>query len=797
MIIHRSPLIDAQRAITRLCEEAERATGDWLIMIDDFHSAQSGATEAMLDTLLSQLPPNFRIALSTRKRPKLPLAQLLADGQLLELNVDDLRFSDTEARELFGDKLKPTELEHLLSHSEGWAIVLQMARFLIAKHKDAGKLIEKLRGSEQDISHYLAQQVLASLSAESQRLLVDTAFLDKVTHELADHVRCASDSRAVLADLESIQAFFVPQKEGDRIWYRHHPMFGEFLWALHMEADADERRMSHRRAAEWYAKESLVLDAIRHARLAEDSALATAVFEAAGGATLGLSRGLSILRQALNLVPDEWIYGSPSFLLARALILYKSGQFSQAREHIEHVRKLMNRNVSAAIKRDFLLLTMLTVGYEDVPVTSSSLSDTERLLRKTPTSEHWFRGWINNLLAIMNFRYGNLTASRAAAVNAMAHYVSVGTVYTQFFAQVLTGIAEAAKGQFYPASLAYRAALRLARRHFASDRAMMALVHLLAAEISYERNRLKRAERLLNSALPTIENFEGWMEIYCCGYLTAASVAFHGRGLAAAQGVLDRAEATAETRNLPRLQLNSLIKKLELLTASGNLVAARDVAEQLAEGEGAAGLGRVRDEVIARSTWFELQGATIALALLALRQGHFQEVVALLNGHIAPSEAIERPAFLLRKLLMLAIAEYRLDRKDTAVTYLSQAIAHPMRRNYLRLFLELQTDLAVVVQGCIDDASGKKRSLSAGMSVIVGDEWLSGLLRKGQLHGTLSVREAQILAFLKNGLPNKSIANELRVSERTVKFHLQNIFEKLRVNNRTEALSVAHQRHLV
>lgn len=797
MIIHRSPLSDAQRAITRLCEEAEKAPGEWLIMIDDFHSAQSGATEAMLDTLLSRLPPNFRIGLATRKRPKLPLAQLLADGQLLELNVDDLRFSDAEARELFGDKLKPTELQHLLSHSEGWAIVLQMARFLITKHKDAGKLIEKLRGSEQDISHYLARQVLASLSAESQRLLVDTAFLDKITHELADHVRGTADSRAILADLESIQAFFVPHKEGDRIWYRHHPMFGEFLWALHMETDADERRVAHIRAAEWYAKEGFVLNAVRHARLADDFALATTVFEGAGGATLGLSRGLSILRQSLNLVPDEWIYRSPSLLLARALLLYKNGQFSQAREHIEHVRKLMNRNVSAAVKRDFLLLTMLTVGYEDVPITPSSISDTEKLLRKTPTSEHWFRGWINNLLAIMNFRHGNLTASRAAAVNAMAHYVSVGTVYTQFFAQVLTGIAEAAKGQFYPASLAYRAAVRLARQHFASDRAMMALVHLLLAEISYERNRLKRAEQLLSNALPTIENFEGWMEIYCCGYLTAASVAFHARGLAAAQGVLDRAEATAETRNLPRLKLNSLIKKLELLTASGNLVAARDVAEHVAEDSAAAGSWRIRDAVAARSTWFELQGATIALALLGLREGHCQGVVALLNGQITPSEAMERPAFVLRKLLILAVAEYRLDRKDTAIMYLAQAVAHPMRRSYRRLFLDMEADLAPVVLGCLGEENGKKPSLDPGMRVIAGDEWLSGLLPKGPAHGALSVREAQILAFLKNGLPNKSIANELRVSERTVKFHLQNIFEKLHVNNRTEALSVAHQRHLV
>ena len=111
----------------------------------------------------------------------------------------------------------------------------------------------------------------------------------------------------------------------------------------------------------------------------------------------------------------------------------------------------------------------------------------------------------------------------------------------------------------------------MARQHFGSDQAMTALVKLLAAEISYERNRLKRAEKLLSDALPIIEKFEGWMEIYCSGYLTAASVAFHVRGIASALAILDRAETTADTRNLPRLRLNCTIKRLELLAMSGNL----------------------------------------------------------------------------------------------------------------------------------------------------------------------------------------------------------------------------------
>lgn len=51
----------------------------------------------------------------------------------------------------------------------------------------------------------------------------------------------------------------------------------------------------------------------------------------------------------------------------------------------------------------------------------------------------------------------------------------------------------------------------------------------------------------------------------------------------------------------------------------------------------------------------------------------------------------------------------------------------------------------------------------------------------------LSNREAEVLAFVAQGLTNPQIAKELIVSENTVRFHLKNIFEKLAVSNRTEA----------
>lgn len=61
----------------------------------------------------------------------------------------------------------------------------------------------------------------------------------------------------------------------------------------------------------------------------------------------------------------------------------------------------------------------------------------------------------------------------------------------------------------------------------------------------------------------------------------------------------------------------------------------------------------------------------------------------------------------------------------------------------------------------------------------------------------LTEREKEILQTLAKGYSNKEIANELCISEHTVKIHLKNILKKLHMNNRIQAAVYAHQQGLV
>ncbi|HEV2583264.1 MAG TPA: response regulator transcription factor, partial [Ktedonobacteraceae bacterium] len=67
----------------------------------------------------------------------------------------------------------------------------------------------------------------------------------------------------------------------------------------------------------------------------------------------------------------------------------------------------------------------------------------------------------------------------------------------------------------------------------------------------------------------------------------------------------------------------------------------------------------------------------------------------------------------------------------------------------------------------------------------------------GSLLDALTPRELEVLRLLARGLRNKEIAARLFVSERTVNFHLANIYQKMNVSGRTEALSKAHEQGLI
>lgn len=70
-------------------------------------------------------------------------------------------------------------------------------------------------------------------------------------------------------------------------------------------------------------------------------------------------------------------------------------------------------------------------------------------------------------------------------------------------------------------------------------------------------------------------------------------------------------------------------------------------------------------------------------------------------------------------------------------------------------------------------------------------------LTKGQENHMLTAREIEVLGMVAEGLTNKEIASKLFISEKTVKNHITNVFKKLEVSGRTEAVVQAMKRSII
>ncbi len=146
-----------------------------------------------------------------------------------------------------------------------------------------------------------------------------------------------------------------------------------------------------------------------------------------------------------------------------------------------------------------------------------------------------------------------------------------------------------------------------------------------------------------------------------------------------------------------------------------------------------------------------------------------------------------------------ALRQIKLLNPDTRVLLLSTLD----REEYLYETLRAGADGYVLKDIQPDELAQAVRSVARGEMLVhpqIASRLISRFGRQGRAINTLeslTARELEVLRLLARGLRNKEIATRLYVSERTVNFHLANIYQKLNVSGRTAALSKAHEQGLL
>jgi LuxR family transcriptional regulator, maltose regulon positive regulatory protein len=775
-----APDLDGATVVGRLLEDVSWLDERLWLVIDDLHELQAEEAIHCLELLLESAPPQLRIVLLTRRDLRLGLHRLRLEGDLTEIRGEDLRFTLAESGALLeaaGVKLSDAALGSLVARTEGWAAGLRLAALSLARDPDPERFAERFSGRERAVAEYLLAEVLERQPRDVSRLLLRTSMLERVSGPLADRLTGTPGSERILWALEDAGAF-VASLDAERSWFRYHHLFADLL-ALELRRTAPQELPGlHTIAAEWFAEHGYAVEAIRHAQVAENWGLATRLL-ADGWFGLYLDGRLATARELLSRFPGDKVARDPELAALAAGDKRAAGLLPEAERYLA-LAEGMSASVPEERRERFqVLLAHTRLGL------ARARNDLEAVVEAA-----------QRLLAL---------ADSPAATEA-----GVGEEGLRTEALNDLGAAEMWAGQLDAAELHLEQGLDEARRIGRPSVEIQALSDL--ALLGLLRNRAIGEERAREAV--ELARAHGWEETLsdaATAYLTLGGAALWRGQFGEAEGWLDLAELVLGRFAQPTTAMILYSARTMLEFARGRhdaAMTAQRTTESIERGLVtqhifARRARALRLEIMVRLGETELvrqalddmdedlratAGMRVVQATLSLAHDDPDAVAAALEPIFTGASPVDNPRWDIQALLLKASADDALGDTGASARALERALDLAEPRGTLLPFI------VQPVPELLERHSRLRTTHASLISEILG--LMSGHAPPADaapLVEALSESELRVLRYLPTNLRAPEIAAELFVSLNTIRSHMRNIYAKLGVHSRTDAVTRARE----
>ena len=773
--ITATPEFDATSIVERILDSVGHIAGPVVIVVDDLHELESPEAHGALDELIERLPADARVILSTRRDPRLRLHRLRLEGELTEIRASDLRLDPSETAALLaaaGIELSDADAAVLHERTEGWVAGVRLAAIALADDADPSAFVAAFSGSNRTVSEYLIAELLERQSDEVRMLLLRTSIVDRFNGQLADVLSDLSASESLFRALEDANAFVV-SLDPERTWSRYHHLFGDLLRVELRRVAPTELRDLHRRAAAWCEAHQMPLEAIRQAQAAEEWSWAGRLV-ADHALSLSLDGAQTLIQDFLRAFPPTELEASPELAVVLAADQLERGSLPEAEGYLAVAEY---RAGSVAVERQDRF---------------------EHLLAATRVSLARRRGDFRDVIEQLNLLVDQDDARSTAEVALGGELRAV--------ALMNAGIVEMWSLQLEDARDHLLAAAELAKRIGRRYLEVSARAHLGFASVgaSFPLGRDRCVE-----AIDLAESY-GWAGDHVVAVALAAYagvLTFCGE-YAKAQGLLDRADTVLRPDVEPATTL--LIRLTRGMWCCGTGRWGEAVA-QFRAGEQMQALLVTQHALAAQLRSFRV-AAQLRVGLLddarrsaATENRHDvqwgESVTATARVRLAdqqPQEAIEALAPLFAGEIPVIHDFTTAEAKMLSARALAELGRRPESEAAVEDALDLcEQDRLVLPFVMSDSAELLKRhprhstthaQLLTEVLEILEGKAAPDAAEVAPLLDPLSPSELRVLRYLPSNLSAPEIASELFVSSNTVKTHMRNIYSKLGVHNRNEAV---------
>lgn len=782
-------------ALSAIVNRLSQSGPDTVLILDDFHRAESEAVRDFVRALIKLAPPNLHVVIASRDYPQLGQAVLASNEELIEIGIDDLKLTLDEARALLNrgssSPLGDSDIAQLVKRTEGWPIALQMSALSLRKGCDRAALIANFSGPAWELARYLSEQVLASLPPDIEALITRTAILERLNGELVNLLCDRADGVHLLERLEQQNLFLMPL-DAQHLTYRYHQLFAEMLRDRLLRRDPATFRALHGRAAGWFGRQGRVTEAVNHAVLSGDLELLATILDDAGGWRLIPEGRIETLIAGLNHLPDASVARFPRLTLARVYRLIKQGEMLAARATYDTFRNsLTHTSLSADLWTEVNLVGEVLAEYENTPVKRDDLLAKEALILTLPANDHLMLANVCESLGDKYCSCGWLERALEPTRQARAHHQALGSLYGEMFVRFLEARIRLSQGRLHEAHALLKEAAADIHHAYGPRSDLAANCAVYQAETAFERDAADEATTLLEWALPHMEQSDGWFEIYASGFHTAARIAF-GRASGEADRIIERMRAVARQRCLAPLQTLADIYEIEGMIHAGRNESARQRAEEI----GLATLAATMQEEIPACRHVSIAAST-CLVKIWLSMGEHRAALSLVESTQTWARQHGQGRLLITLCVLAAYAHHLARESERSAARFDEAVSMAMFQDFIGPFLDCWRFIPAA-------ATGDAHRLTAPR-IDRFRETFSRRLRKslerqsaqGREPTLLSATELSALAHLDAGYTNKEIARLLQISPNTVKYHLKSLFEKLGVNSRRDAVRLSRERNLL
>jgi LuxR family maltose regulon positive regulatory protein len=491
----------------------------------------------------------------------------------------------------------------------------------------------------------------------------------------------------------------------------------------------------------------------------------------------------------LEALPDDLIRARPWLSVHHAWTQYWIGHREQAEEYVQSAeRALRDAPPAEAERRRIAGYAAVIRAYnalvnEEIARTSENA---QRALELLPEGEY-VRCLGGIILGGANWGLGNVVAAERAFDAARVSARQCGYRFLAASAACYVGMQQAKQGRLHEAAKTYREALRVATESGGPDSAVSGFPAAKLGDLSREWNDLESASRYLGKGVERCVQW-GQADVVIDSHVALARLQLAQGDLERASDSLQKAERLAQqTKTDPWITCWLDDCRLRLWLAAGDL----DAAVRWAQASGMAVGGEL-------SYQHDLHHVNLARVLVArgTRQPsgpYLDEALGLLARLLKAARAAAWTNEAIKILILQALALQAQGHDREALTALIQALTLAEAGGYTRTFIDEGLPMGRLLSQVLDvqDAPvGYANRLLAALEreTREGERAQPSL---APLVEPLSKRELEVLRLIAAHMSRTEIARELFISVNTVRSHIKNIYGKLGVHKRKDAIQRA------